>query len=60
MLLNDVKIIGTVDGEEAVAITINSLCPLKVVEEMCSALRNGMNNMGSGIDFEISFKDVDI
>lgn len=60
MLASEIKVLGTVDGEKAVTISINCLCPLSTVEEMCNALRNDLNNMGSAIDFEIYFKDTDI
>lgn len=60
MLASEIKVVGTVDCEEAVTISINHLCPLSTVEEMCNALRNALNNMGSAIDFEIHFIDTDI
>ena len=60
MLASEIKVLGTVDGAEDVTISINCLCPLSTVEDMCNALRNGLNNIGSEINFEIYFKDLDI
>jgi hypothetical protein len=60
MLASQVKVLGTVDGENALTITIDCLCPLRTVEDVCTALRNGLNGMGSSINFEILFTDEDI
>jgi hypothetical protein len=60
MLVDSVKIIGTVDGDEAVVINMTCLCPLETIEKICSTIRGDLNDMGSGIDFKISFKDMDI
>jgi hypothetical protein len=60
MLTTRVKVLGTVDGEKAVTMTIDCLCPLRTVEEICMALRNSLNGMGSSINFEILFTDEDI
>ncbi len=60
MLATRVKVLGTMDGEKAVTITIDCLCPLRTVEEVCMALRNGLNDTGSSINFEVLFTDEDI
>ena len=60
MLVSDVKIVGTMDGGESVVINMTCLCPLETIEKICSTIRGDLHDMGSGIDFEISFKDMDI
>lgn len=60
MLASEIKVLGTVDGAEDVTISINCLCPMRTVEEICTTLRTALNNMGSEINFEIYFKDLDI
>ena len=48
------------DGDDSVIINITCLCPLETIEKICSTIRGDLNDMGSSIDFEISFKDMDI
>ena len=48
------------DGGEVVVINMTCLCPLETIEKICSTIRGDLNDMGSGIDFKISFKDMDI
>jgi len=60
MLVNEVGIVGTVDGADSVIINITCLCPLETIEKICSTIRGDLHDMGSSIDFEISFKDLDI
>jgi len=60
MLVNDVKIVGTSNGEEVVSVSITCLCKLETIETICDAIRSAMNDMGDSIDFVVSFKDMDI
>ena len=60
MLVNDVKIVGTMEGSEVVVINMTCLCPLDTIQKICSTIRSDFNEMGNGIDFEITFKDMDI
>lgn len=60
MLVNDVKIVGTSNGEEIASVSITCLCKLETIETICDAIRSAMNDMDNSIDFVVSFKDMDI
>jgi hypothetical protein len=60
MLCDKIKIIGSMHGTKVLQINIDCLCPWKTIEKICDVLREDINKLGDGIDFEITVTDTDI
>jgi hypothetical protein len=60
MLSNKTKIAGYMGGVKVLHMNIDCLCPWETIQKICDVLREDINKLGDGIDFEITVTDTDI
>jgi len=47
-------------GVKVLHMNIDCLCPWETIQKICDVLREDINKLGDGIDFEITVTDTDI
>jgi hypothetical protein len=60
MLSTKTKIVGYMKGVKVVQMNIDCLCPWETIQKICDMFREDMNDLGDGIDFEVTITDTDI